>query len=290
MPVTEAEPSSARREKEELQKAGQLYSPVAVHIADVMDLSDSLNRLARLEDEQGHAADIDRARRKLTTRLQMAVLEVDSLAAEIECEVHRADEVQDNLRRVQAERQTSQTIAAVVLGGATNIITGGIGLATPVGNAPYIVSITGGVLETLFGTSANFTKVRQEFRHSRNHLGAIWNGSEDRDYFSPGVWRFLTDPDIRDLEGHSLRDMLLKVWREEGWVGEPGSQTEQERTALLFGQGGTYDADELHIREIMLQQLQSSIRLIHQDLETLLREVLIRQAMEDEREEEAMIR
>jgi len=220
----------------------------------------------------------------------MAVLEVDSLAAEIECEVHRADEVQDNLRRVQAERQTSQTIAAVVLGGATNIITGGIGLATPVGNAPYIVSITGGVLETLFGTSANFTKVRQEFRHSRNHLGAIWNGSEDRDYFSPGVWRFLTDPDIRDLEGHSLRDMLLKVWREEGWVGEPGSKTEQERTALLFGQGGTYDADELHIREIMLQQLQSSIRLIHQDLETLLREVLIRQAMEDEREEEAMIR
>ena len=35
-------------------------------------------------------------------------------------------------------------------------------------------------------------------------------------------------------------------------------------------------------REAMLQQLESSIQLMHQELETLLREVLIRQAEEEE--------
>jgi len=33
----------------------------------------------------------------------------------------------------------------------------------------------------------------------------------------------------------------------------------------------------------MLQQLESSIQLMHQDLETLLREVLLRQALDEDR-------
>ncbi len=41
--------------------------------------------------------------------------------------------------------------------------------------------------------------------------------------------------------------------------------------------------NDLHIREAMLQQLEASIQLMHQDLENLLREVLIRQAMEGQR-------
>ena len=51
---------------------------------------------------------------------------------------------------------------------------------------------------------------------------------------------------------------------------------------MLFGSGGVYDSDQLHVREAMLQQLESSIQLMDQELETLLREVLIRQAEEEE--------
>jgi len=51
---------------------------------------------------------------------------------------------------------------------------------------------------------------------------------------------------------------------------------------LLFGSGGVYDSEQLHVREAMLQQLGSSIQLMHQELKTLLREVLMRQAVEEE--------
>jgi hypothetical protein len=118
---------------------------------------------------------------------------------------------------------------------------------------------------------------------SHNHLQAFWNGEgREKEFFSPGIWRFLTEPDIRDLEGHSLRDVLIQTWNEAGRLGPPGSHQEQQRKSLLFGEGGLYDSEDLHVREAMLHQLESSIQLMHQDLETLLREVLLRQALEED--------
>ena len=283
MPLSEMDRPAVTTFSAERQDAVKLYSRIAVHVADVMDLLPLLNHLARLENQRAPSAEIERARRKLTTRLQLANMEVSSLVAEIECEVQRADEVQDRLKQVQTTRTTTQTILGIIAGGLANILSGGIGLATRAGDAADIASVAGGTLEVLFGTSANFTKVRQEFTHPHNHLQAFWNGEgREKEFFSPGIWRFLTEPDIRDLEGHSLRDVLIQTWSEAGRLGPPGSRQEQQRKALLFGEGGLYDSEDLHVREAMLHQLESSIQLMHQDLETLLREVLLRQALEED--------
>jgi hypothetical protein len=281
-PVSLGEQRQAPNEFVETEAAVTLYSPIAIHIADVMELRPLLNRMAGLEVEHATPADIERIRRKLVTRLQLATLEVSGLVAEIECEVQRADQVQDRLKDIQTTRTTSKTILGVVFGGLANILSGGIGMATGAGDTGNIVSVTGGALEVLFGTSANFTKVRQEFSHPHNHLAAVWNGSPQSEFFSLRVWRFLTEPSIRDLKGHSLRDVMLQTWQEEGKLGESGSIREKEREELLFGSGGIYDSEQLHVREAMLQQLESSIQLMHQELETLLREVMMRQAVEEE--------
>jgi hypothetical protein len=283
MPLSEMDKPAAISLSAERQEAVTLYSKIAVHVAEVMDLLPLLNHLARLENQRAPSAEIERARRKLTTRLQLANMEVSSLVAEIECEVQRADEVQDRLKQVQTTRTTTQTILGIIAGGLANILSGGIGMAAQSGDTSNIVSVAGGTLEVLFGTSANFTKVRQEFNHPHNHLQAFWNGEgKEKEFFTPGIWRFLTEPDIRDLEGHSLRDVLVQTWNEGGRLGTPGSNQEKARRALLFGEGGLYDSDDLHVREAMLHQLESSIQLMHQDLETLLREVLLRQALEED--------
>jgi hypothetical protein len=282
LPVSEGTPRQGPIEPVDKEAAAQLYSPVAIHIADVMDLLPLVNRMARLEVAHAAPGDIDRVRRKVVTRVQLATLEVSGLVAEIECEAQRADQVQDRLKDVQTTRVTSQTILGVIFGGLANILSGGISMATGAGDAGNIASVAGGALEVLFGTSANFTKVRQEFSHPRNHLAAVWDGAPHSEYFSRHAWRFLTEPGFRDLEGHSLRDVMVQTWQEEGRLGEPGSAREKERRELLFGSGGIYDSEQLHVREAMLQQLESSIQLMHQELETLLREVLMRQALEEE--------
>ena len=281
LPVSDSEKLQAQNTLVE-KEAVKLYSPTAIHIADVMELLPLLNRMARLEVEHAALVDIERVRRKVVTRLQLATMEVSGLVAEIECEVQRADQVQDRLKDSQTTRITSQTILGVIFGGLANILSGGIGMATGAGDAGNIVSVTGGALEVLFGTSANFTKVRQEFSHPHNHLAAVWFGSLQSEVFSEQAWRFLTDPGIRDLAGQSLRDVMLQTWQEEGRLGEPGSLREKEREELLFGSGGVYDSEQLHVREAMLQQLESSIQLMHQELATLFREILIRQAVEEE--------
>ncbi len=282
LPVSNSEQLRGQSAFVEREAAVNLYSPTAIHIADVMELLPLLNRMARLEVEHAAPVDIERVRRKLVTRLQLATLEVSGLVAEIECEVQRADQVQDRIKDVQTTRVTSQTILGVIFGGLANILSGGIGIAARGGDTGNIMSLTGGALEVLFGTSANFTKVRQEFSHPHNHLAAVWYGSMQSEFFSERAWRFLTDPGIRDLEGQSLRDVMLQTWQEEGRLGEPGSGREKEREELLFGSGGVYDSEQLHVREAMLQQLESSIQLMHQELETLLREILMRQAVEEE--------
>lgn len=235
LPVRDSEKLQAQNAIVEREAAAQLYSPTAIHIADVMELLPLLNRMARLEVEHAALVDIERVRRKVVTRLQLASLEVSGLVAEIECEVQRADQVQDRLKDIQTTRITSQTILGVVFGGLANILSGGIGMATGAGDAGNIVSVTGGALEVLFGTSANFTKLPQEFSHPHNHLAAVWYGSQQSEFFSDRAWRFLTDPGIRDLKGQSLRDVMLQTWQEEGRLGQPGSLREKEREELLFG-------------------------------------------------------
>jgi hypothetical protein len=283
MPVSEAESIPSSEETIRDGEAAKYYSSIAIDISDVMHVLPLLNRLALLEHTHNDADEAERARRKLINRVQLATLEVSSLVAELECEVHRADDVQDRLKYEHYTRSMSQTILSVVIGGLVNVMTGGLGIATGAGNTAHIISISGGALEVLFGTSANFAKVRQEFSHPHNHLERLWTGEDIRDYYSPRIWRFLTTPNSRDLQGRSLRDVLIEAWQEQGRLGKPGSREAKERERLLFGIGGLYDADDLHIREAMLQQLESSIQLMHQDLETLLREVLIHQAMEEDK-------
>jgi len=99
--------------------------------------------------------------------------------AEIECEVQRADEVQDRLKHVQTTRTTTQTIVGVILGGLANILSGGISMATRAGDAANIASVVGGTLEVLFG--------RKEFNRPHNHLQAFWNGEGKQGEFFPPV-------------------------------------------------------------------------------------------------------
>lgn len=66
---------------------------------------------------------------------------------------------------------------------------------------------------------------------------------------------------------------MLNAWRQKGRLGEHGSEVEQERGALFFGNGGRYSAPELRAHASMLETLEASLRLLHEELEVLIREV-----------------
>ena len=73
---------------------------------------------------------------------------------------------------------------------------------------------------------------------------------------------------------------MIKSRQPEGGLGEAGSDIEKKRAALLFGDGGVYELQDLRARAAMLKLLGSMVELMHQDLEMLIRQVLIQEALE----------
>lgn len=84
----------------------------------------------------------------------------------------------------------------------------------------------------------------------------------------------MTRPLPEDPDQYSLRESLIMRWRQDGRLGEAGSELEQRRTKLFFGEGGSYSIDDLRDRAAMLELLKTDVNLMNQDLERLMEEIL----------------
>jgi hypothetical protein len=103
----------------------------------------------------------------------------------------------------------------------------------------------------------------------------VWIGPKESTLIPATVWRHLTRPLSEAPQHYSLRESLILRWRQDGRLGEAGSEREQRRVALFFGNGGSYDIEDLRARSAMLDLLESDINLMSQDLERLLEEILL---------------
>ena len=130
-------------------------------------------------------------RQQLTERIQLAILEVNSTAAEIICERDRADQLADRIDEVDGGRVKQLTIASIVLGGFAAIVTGGIGLAAGASVGADAATLGGGVLASWLGVSALFIQSEVELRHERNILRELWEDPDEPHIFSPILWRYL---------------------------------------------------------------------------------------------------
>ena len=217
-------------------------------------------------------------RDKLMGRILLGIEEVNSLVAEIECEVDRVNQVADRLHDEQSTRVRYETLGAIMVAGVAAVASGGAVLAGVIA-AEAAAAIAGGTLAAILGAVPLFVETHQEYRHPRNVLHDIWEGPRTSPLFPPSVWRYLTRESKAELDGGTYRAELVKSWRREARLGEPGSDIEQKRIALLFGEGGVYELQDLRARAAMLKLLAGMIELIHQDLEMLIRQVLIQQAL-----------
>lgn len=68
-------------------------------------------------------------------------------------------------------------------------------------------------------------------------------------------------------------------WQQNGWLGEPGSETANRRKTLFFEQGGMYELEDFRAKAGMLDLLESDIMLMAQELQILLHEVASRKSV-----------
>jgi hypothetical protein len=218
----------------------------------------------------------------LTDRLLLTLFEVSSVTAELVCERDRADQVADRMDEVDASLVKRLTLASIVIGGVAAAVSGGLGLAGAASDASDAAALAGGVVSALFGGTALFAGSKQHFSHERNLLGELWENPKQSSAFSPAIWRFLQGH--RTDETRNTREEIIQAWRQQGRLGEPGSAGEQERTALIFGPGGTYTSTDLRARASMLETFEAHIQLLTEELEAFLREIIQRRTQGEPQE------
>jgi hypothetical protein len=84
------------------------------------------------------------------------------------------------------------------------------------------------------------------------------------------VWYLLTDPAFSNGGRTSIAHNTRQRWQHYGQLAKPESNKGKQLASLLFGPGGQYSADELTVRANMLNELQSAVRLLNQELQGLL--------------------
>lgn len=198
-------------------------------------------------------------RAELMARLILAVNEIGSVSAELDCEGERADQLASYLDRLNDRRTRRLTVASIVAGAVTTLLT----VAVSSDQGQKIIGFSGGIASAGLGalTLVPGRKIRLE--HPRNPLRDLWDVPGRSTVYSPFIWYMLTEKSFSN-EGTGLARSIRKRWAAYEFDGS------RQAIELYFGNGGWYAADDLHTRANLLNQLQSSIRALHQDLQSLM--------------------
>lgn len=239
------------------------YSHHDLVLANAMGILPLLRELIRLEgsQQQSNRLDVLATHRQILSRIMLASVQISGLAAELDCESQRADRIATYLDQRDAQRIKRLTILSVVLGAATTVATALI----HADGANKVVGVGGGVLSAGFGgLAATSSSHSVPFLHDRNLLADIWYQSKQSSVYPPMIWYFLNEKLFSNLGEHTISYNTRERWQNYVLNGVLTNQQE-----LYFGKGGDYQADDLHNRANMLNQLQSSVRSIDQDLQSL---------------------
>lgn len=197
------------------------------------------------------------------------------LATEFECEcvialIDRTLREHDELER---SRELNLTIATLVTGAGFSLGAGVWDLVnarveTPAApDGPVVTALVGAAVTTALGASVLLPRPREiVFVREHNLLAPMITGSDPDRLYPSFVFRMLTLPTTSGAP--TPRDELLATWRDLTSEAVPASRRATV-DALLYGVGGTYDADALALRRRLLEALESTLDAQARDIDDL---------------------
>jgi hypothetical protein len=225
----------------------------------------ALEERARLQPGPANELAVLRQRQQLAAQVALVSTTVASVAAELDCEGERADQVAGYLNEQDSRRTQRLNVLSIGTGAASGIGT------TVISNTPgqYAFGIGGGLLAAGLGLLTLTGNHTTEFDHPRNLLAEVWAEKPTSELFPPSVWYMLTEPAFSNSGQTAIVHNTRRRWEHYGQLAHPESRDGREVATLLFGRGGKYSADQLTLRANLLNELQSAVRLLHQELQGL---------------------
>lgn len=253
------------------------FSPRAREVATIIGIHPLLAEFNVLEEEmarglEGASLRFLTVRQELSDRLLLTLFEANSIAAELECEKARTEDLATRLEDIRNDIQQGRTVLAILADSISGVFAGTF-LLLGSEIISGLMDLSGSFAALGFGVAALGGDQAYELKHGRNLMTDIWQGGQSSRQFPAPVWRYLNSP-VRERSTRSRRDNIIGSWRAH--LGKPGSKQEIRRTDLFFGEGGIYRINELRNRGEMLGLLKTHVNLMTQDLTLLFRETLHR--------------
>lgn len=224
------------------------FSPRAREIAAIIGVHGLLAEFQLLEDEMSRGLDSASlhslaVRQELSDRLLLALVEANSIAAELECEKARAEDLASQLEEIRNDIQQGRTIMAILADSISGVFAGTF-LLLGSEILSGLIDLSGSVAALGFGVAALGGDQAYEFKHGRNLMTDVWRGEPTGQQFPQSVWHYLSRP-TRPNGKRSRRDNIIGQWRNR--LGKPGSRQEQRLTELYFGGGGSTEVTNCDI-------------------------------------------
>lgn len=228
---------------------------LATHLGLVPQMSKFLNSTDPLEKIE--------AKQQIIISTQLFQTEIDALAAELDCNGERYDQLARVLDSKNNTNNTLLTVASIAIGAAVTLSTA---LITN-DNTNKGLNIAGGVVGTGLGFLLLNPKGKKiELRIYRNLLRNVWMENNDDISFPPALWRVMNDKSFSNEGKLSLIQTLKNRWLLFAFDEEVDKKEEE----LYFGRGGFFKSDDIHLMSDMNNELQASVRTVQQDLRSLI--------------------
>jgi len=214
------------------------------------------------------------SKNKVLTQVMLISTEIESIAAELDCEGERAEILADYLTERENSRNNLLTVLSIT-SGALITIAGTLANEKLNDTQQDAITISGGIISASFGLSILIFKTKVQYYHKRNLLGEIWNDPENSKIFPPSIWYLLNEPFFSNAHEFSIVHNIKHRWKQLKLEAE-GTEVSDQEKQLLFGEGGTYTKGMLRTRSSMLNEVQASTRLMNQDLQAFILEITSR--------------
>ncbi|HMN06668.1 MAG TPA: hypothetical protein PKD45_13185 [Flavobacteriales bacterium] len=237
----------------------------AIHVLPLLDHYMTHLAVPAAERSLEERVELLELRRTIAYHCDLASLEISAVASELDCEEEKISQLAQHLNALEQRTMDGLNVAAIAVGAGGALFTGIHFLEDDRNRHVDWLAIAFGAAEAGLGVAMLLTGKKADIRHPRNALRAIHQGKDPDAIFPASVWFCLTNPIPGQQEGKTYRKQLMDRWQE--------GEDQAGNLALFLGNGGTYTSDQLHSRASMYDQLESTIKLVKQDLLQLVQEL-----------------
>ena len=239
-----------------------------VLLAHALNLDKELEQLTELRDEHSNIKDSVlylAAQQKIEQKVRDALVEIDALVGELDCEGERCDQLKELLEGMNSKRNNKLTVASIVIGALSAVADACIS------NDGWNkgVAIGAGVIGAGLGWATLSPKgKRLILKHKRNHLRAIWE-EKNSNGFPPIVWYMLNETKFTNTQQSTMLRNIRKRWLTFTFEDD----IKEANKSVLFKSEGVYTEDLLETRSQIVGQLKATTQILNQNFSSLLKEI-----------------